>query len=277
MNIGIGPKIAVAVDKISPSLRFKLQYFHHRGCFPNLKNPKNFSEVIGSEMVSGKVNEYSELVDKLRVRDYLGSWGLSQYLPKVYGRWKNAEDIDISVCPTKFILKTNHGSGGHIICKDKSSFDLGAAMEHFKGLLSKKYTSLETQYNSIKPFVFAEEFIDDGHEIPTDYKFMCLDGKIKAILLCFDRDSDVHKLVYSKDWEKLPYVRGESYIDIDYPCPENFDEMKRIVEDIASRFTQVRVDLYNAYGKIYIGELTFTADGGILRNFTTDAIIKMGR
>ena len=72
-------------------------------------------------------------------------------------------------------------------------------------------------------------------------------------------------------------MRGESYIEMDYPCPENFDEMKRVVEGIASRFTQVRVDLYNAFGKIYIGELTFTADGGILRNFTAEAIKKMGR
>ena len=277
MNSDFWPRIALAVNKISPSLRFKLQYFHHRGSFPNLKNPKNFSEVIGSEMVSGKVNDYSELADKLRVRDHLESWGFSEYLPNIYGIWEKAEEIDITACPQQFILKTNHGSGGHIICKDKTSFDLDTAIEHFKGLLSKKYTRLETQYDSIKPFVFAEEFIYDGHEIPTDYKFMCLDGQIKAILLCFDRDANVHKLVYSKDWEKLPYVRGESYIEMDYPCPENFDEMKRVVEGIASRFTQVRVDLYNAFGKIYIGELTFTADGGILRNFTAEAIKKMGR
>lgn len=271
------PKVANLLNKISPTLRFKLQYFHHRGKFPNLKNPKDFSEIIGSEMISKKIDEFSDLVDKVKVREYLAKLGYGKYLPQIYGVWEKAEDIDLSSCPQRFILKTNHGSGGHIICNDKNELDIDSLVNHFRILLSKKYSSLETQYNSIYPLVYAEEFISDGHKIPTDYKFMCLDGKIKAILLCFDRDSDVHKLVYSDDWVRLPYIKGESYIDIEYPCPENFDEMKSIVRDIASRFTQVRIDLYNAFGRIYIGELTFTADGGILRNFTTEAIKKMGR
>ena len=136
---------------------------------------------------------------------------------------------------------------------------------------------MEPQYNSIVPLVYAEEYIDDGNVFPTDYKFMCLDGEIKAILLCFDREDSVHKLVYDVNWQKLPYIAGVSYVDRDYPKPENFEKMKEIVSEIASRFTQVRVDLYNAYGRIIIGELTFTADGGVLRNFTTQAIKEMGR
>lgn len=271
------PKIAVAINKISPSLRFKLQYFHHRGRFPNLNNPKNLSEIIGSEMISHNVDAYSDLVDKIKVRDYLKEWGLDKYLPQVYAIWKCAEDIKLNDLPDRFILKTNHGSGGHIICTDKTNFDIDMAIPHFKKLLASNYSSLETQYQLISPVVYAEELISDGHNMPTDYKFLCLDGQIKAILLCFDRDADIHKLVYNEKWEKLPYIRGTSYSDKEYPCPDNFEEMKYIVRKIASRFTQVRVDLYNSFGKIYIGELTFTADGGILRNFTTAAIKEMGR
>ena len=271
------PWIASKVNIISPRLRFALQYFHHRGHFPNLSHPKDFSEVIGAQMVNGEIDQYSDLVDKIKVRDVLTDWGFSEYLPKVYRVWERAEDIDLTDCPDKFILKTNHGSGGHVICIDKSSIDLDEVRSHFAHLMSHQYSSLETQYKSITPLVYAEEFIDDGNKIPTDYKFMCLDGRIKAVLLCFDRDANVHKLVYDCDWKKLPYIKGESYIDIEYPCPENFVKMKEIVSSIASRFVQVRVDLYNAFGKIYIGELTFTADGGVLRNFTTKAIKQMGR
>lgn len=278
MNTGkLMPWLATMFNKLSPSLRFKLQYFHHRGIFPDLKNPKNFSEVIGSQMVKRELDKYADLVDKVRVRDYIREWGFEEYLPEIYGVWGNADDIDIDNCPERFILKTNHGSGGHIICTDKKAVCLDKVKSHFSQLMSHHYSSLETQYDSITPLVYAEEFIDDGNSIPTDYKFMCLDGEIKAILLCFDRDSNVHKLVYDCEWNKLPYIKGESFIDLDFPCPENFTEMKKIVSNICKRFTQVRVDLYNAYGRIYIGELTFTADGGILRNFTFDAIKAMGR
>ena len=95
--------------------------------------------------------------------------------------------------------------------------------------------------------------------------------------MCFDRDSNVHKLVYDENWNKLPYVKEKAFVGMNYPKPKNLEEMNKIAKQIASRFVQVRVDLYNAFGKIYIGELTFTADGGILRTFTDKAIKEMGR
>ena len=272
------PWLAEKIYRISPRVGFSLQYFHHRGYFPNLKNPRDFSEVIGSQMISGEINQFSEYADKIKVRDYLTEWGWGAFLPKVYRIWNDAGDISFDGLPERFILKTNHGSGGHIICSPTSMPSLDYVKAHFRKSLKERYNGiLETQYNLIEPLVYAEEYIDDGNVFPTDYKFMCLDGEIKAILLCFDRDAKVHKLVYDVNWEKLPYIAGVSFIDRDYPKPENFEKMKEIVRDIASRFVQVRVDLYNAYGKIYIGELTFTADGGILRNFTTQAIKNMGR
>ena len=271
-------RLAEMMYKISPRLGFSLQYFHHRKAFPNLRNPKDFSEVIGAQMVNGDILTFSQYADKIKVRDAITEWGLGDYLPEVYRVWQQAEDISFDNLPEKFILKTNHGSGGHVVVSPEHQPSLEEVIQHFKESLKKKYNSImEPQYNSIVPLVYAEEYIDDGNVFPTDYKFMCLDGEIKAILLCFDRENSVHKLVYDENWQKLPYIAGVSYVDRDYPKPENFDTMKEIVAEIASRFTQVRVDLYNAFGRIYIGELTFTADGGVLRNFTTQAIKEMGR
>lgn len=274
----IMPLLAKTIYKISPRLGFYLQYFHHRGYFPNLKHPKDFSEVIGSQMVSGEIDKYTEYADKIAVRRHIENWGLKEFLPQVYKIWDDAQDICFDDLPNQFIIKTNHGSGGHIICKDKSLLDIETIRKHFDKVMNTTYNNImEPQYRAIRPMVYCEEFINDGNAIPTDYKFMCMDGEIKAILLCFDRDADVHKLVYDENWNKCPYIQGASFVNTDYPCPDNFDTMKEIVRTIATKFEQVRIDLYNAYGKIYIGELTFTADGGILRNFTTDAIKAMGR
>ena len=263
--------------KLSPRLCFSLQYFHNRHRFPNLSNPKNFSEVIGYQIVRGEIDQYYELVDKIKVRNYLAKWGFADYLPKVYKVWDNANDIDLTGLPERFIIKTNHGSGGHIICKNVNMLNVNDIKEHFDKMLHVVYNPWETQYAKIQPLVYCEEFIEDGHTIPTDFKYMCLDGEIKAILLCFDRDSNVHKLVYDENWNKLPYVKEKAFVGMNYPKPKNLEEMNKIAKQIASRFVQVRVDLYNAFGKIYIGELTFTADGGILRTFTDKAIKEMGR
>lgn len=55
----------------------------------------------------------------------------------------------------------------------------------------------------------------------------------------------------------------------DYPCPPQTEmhKMIKIAQKIAQKFEHVRVDLYDIKGKIYIGELTFTSEGGIMNYF----------
>jgi arginine/ornithine N-succinyltransferase beta subunit len=54
------------------------------------------------------------------------------------------------------------------------------------------------------------------------------------------------------------------------PRPENLEKMIEIAEKIGHGFTQVRVDLYNVKGKIYFGEMTFTAFSGMNNHFTME-------
>ena len=49
--------LAKVTTTISPKLYIKLSYLHNRGKLPNLKNPKDVSEIILSTIYSGKVNE----------------------------------------------------------------------------------------------------------------------------------------------------------------------------------------------------------------------------
>ena len=44
--------------------------------------------------------------------------------------------------------------------------------------------------------------------------------------------------------------------------PAMFEEMKKIAKDLCKPFQFVRVDLYQANGKVYFGELTFFPAGG---------------
>ena len=45
---------------------------------------------------------------------------------------------------------------------------------------------------------------------------------------------------------------------------------------LAKEFPIVRVDFYDIDGKLYFGELTFTAFGGTMTYFTKDFLLKMG-
>lgn len=271
------------VVNMSPTLYFTQLYVRYRHRWPNFKHPKDLSEIVMSEIISGKIDEFAPYVDKIKVREYIEAWGLDNYLPKLYGVWENAEDISFDTLPDKFALKTNHGCGGHLFCHDKSIFDTDSARKHMKKLLQTRYGGRqESHYRLIKPLVYAEELLEEpGVKQPFDYKFMCCDHEIKFILFTSERgttDVGVKLNAYSTNWKKLDYMRGPEASTKDYPCPPQAEmqEMIKIAQTIAQKFEHVRVDLYDIKGKIYIGELTFTPEGGIMSYFNNQGIEAAG-
>lgn len=272
-----------AVVNMSPTLYFTQLYVRYRHRWPNFKHPKDLSEIVMSEIISGKIDEFAPYVDKVKVREYIEAWGLGNYLPKLYGVWENAEDINFDTLPNKFALKTNHGCGGHMFCHDKSTFDTKSARKQMKELLQMRYGGRqEPHYRLIKPLVYAEELLEEpGVKQPFDYKFMCCDHEIKFILFTSERgatDVGVKLNAYSTDWKKLNYMRGPEASMKDYPCPPQTEmqEMIKIAQMIAQKFEHVRVDLYDIKGKIYIGELTFTPEGGIMDYFNNEGVEAAG-
>lgn len=271
------------VVNMSPTLYFTQLYIRYRHRWPNFKHPKDLSEIVMSEIISGKIDEFAPYVDKVKVREYIEAWGLGDYLPKLYGIWENAEDISFDILPDKFALKTNHGCGGHLFCHDKSTFDTESARKQMKELLQMRYGGRqEPHYRLIKPLVYAEELLEEpGVKQPFDYKFMCCDHEIKFILFTSERgttDTGVKLNAYSTNWKKLDYMRGPEASTKDYPCPPQTEmqEMIKIAQKIAQKFEHVRVDLYDIKGKIYIGELTFTPEGGIMDYFTNEGVEAAG-
>ena len=52
------------------------------------------------------------------------------------------------------------------------------------------------------------------------------------------------------------------------PQPTCFDEMINVAKKLSKGFPVVRVDLYEVDGRVYFGELTFTAHSGCLNTFS---------
>ncbi len=277
MKVKVNANLANFIYKISPSILFGLLYFRYRGKFPNFKKPKNLSEIIFSQILSGEINQYADFVDKVKVREHIKEWGLEEYLPKIYGIWNNVEEIDFDSLPQQFVLKTNNGCGSNYFCRNKNEFDIEKAKEMLSGDLTGKYSLFETQYHHIKPLIFCEELISDGcRDLPLDYKFMCCDGDVRCVLLCSDRSTNILLSTYDLEWNKLDFIRDFEKSNADFECPRNLNKMIQIAQTIAQKFVTVRVDLYDTGDRVYIGELTFTPEGGIMAYYKNDAIDFMG-
>ncbi len=247
---------------------------------PDLENPDDISEKIMSDIYHRRNDFCAPYADKVAVKEYVASKGLGHIVPKLLGVWDDARDIDWGSLPEKFALKVNHGCGYNLFCRDKATFDRESAVRKLNRWARRRFSYVETHYDSIVPKIFAEEFLDDAGNHPVDYRIYCFRGKpfVVDATICQNNDQSARfpHYIFDTEWNYRPEYSRRVYGDPErLPKPRNFDEMMRYAEILSGDFDFVRVDLYNFGGKIYFGELTFTPSGGGLGQFTDLAIREM--
>lgn len=251
-------------------------YLRLRGRKPHFNHPRDLSEWLFGEMHKQSFLRNSIYVDKVKVREYVKSKGLSHILLELYDCWENADDISFEDLPHQFALKTNNGCGGHFFCKDKTKVDIASVKKDLnKSLILKGFSFfLEPHYKAIQPLIYCEELIDTGTDAwPTDYKFTCVKGEVKDIFVATERETGHTKYItLDENWKVLNYTK-KSYLPNNVPPkPKQLEKMLQIARILAEDFKFVRVDLYENGDKIYFGELTFSPWGGYMYSYTDEAI-----
>ena len=128
----------------------------------NLKDPSTFNEKL-NYLKSQPLRDLSTvLADKVLARDEIKKTIGEKYLVPSFGIYKNANEIEFEKLPQSFILKTNHGSGWNIICRDKRTFDQNRAVKLLNRWLgfNAYYLSREKQYKNIRPLIICEELLE---------------------------------------------------------------------------------------------------------------------
>ena len=245
----------------------------------NLDNPKDLNEKIHYLIINEYGKREAELSDKIEVRNYIRKVGHDEILTKVYGVYKNFDEIDFDKLPDKFVLKTNHGSNATVICTNKENFDKARAKKILNGSLKQNFAkvALEYHYKYIKPMIMCEEYIDDGTGTnPIDYKMFCFGGKPECVLVCTGRTNVMKRDYYDLKWNYLEYAKREYRSDKIIDKPINFDKMIQLAKELSKPFDFVRVDFYNCKGKIFFGELTFSPAAGLNTTVQSKALEYLG-
>lgn len=253
------------------SIYIKLRYQFQMGQSLDLKNPRTFNEKLQWLKLHDRNPEYTKLVDKILVKDYVSSVLGPEFVIPLLGVWEKPEDIEWDSLPNKFVLKTNHSGGntGVVICKDRCTFDRMNAIKLLNASLKEDiYRNLrEWPYKDVKKRVFAEQYINPnpGATDLHDYKFFCFNGAVKYFKIDFDRQNNHHANYYNREGNLMPFGE-QAFAPI--PCkaieiPANLNQMIMLAEVIAQGKRFVRVDFYNVNGHIYFGEITFYPAGGM--------------
>lgn len=236
----------------------------------NLKNPNTFNEKIQWLKLNDRNAEYTKMVDKYEVKNYVANIIGEEYLIPTLGVWDEFDKIDFNKLPNQFVLKCTHDSGGIVICKDKEKMDINEAREKLSKSLQNNYyySWREWPYKNVKPRIIAEKYMENKNGSGlVDYKFYCFSGKCDYVMLCTERDTGNTKFYYfDRQWNIQKEMSNDGKAlgnnNLNITKPTNLDTMFEIVEKLSLGIKFVRIDLYNIDEKIYFGEYTFYPSGG---------------
>jgi len=262
---------------------------------PDLKKPQTFNEKLQWLKLYDRRPEYTTMVDKYEVKNYITERIGGEYVIPAFGVWERFDDIDFDALPDQFVLKCTHDSGGLVICRDKSTFDRKAARKKISRSLKRNYYwyGREWPYKTVKPRILAEQYMEEAaaasgvendydisceqlqrREGLLDYKFMCFNGKVRACFLDIgvigkgtDHAVEYYRNIYDRNGSPLPFKETREHYPQNIILPEQYPEMVRIAEILSAGIPHLRVDLYLVEQKIKVGELTFFHGSGISNNF----------
>lgn len=150
--------------KHNPEKMFSIWHKRSTGVPLNIDNPQTLDDKIAYMAFRTETSEWSRLADKVRVREYVEECGYGDYLPKLYGTWERADDINFDELPQAFVIKTNNASATNILVRDKSKIDVVAVRKQLDEWLKDDYgyRTCQPHYSRIKPLILAEEFLGCG-------------------------------------------------------------------------------------------------------------------
>lgn len=240
----------------------KRMYRIHMGRELNLKNPETYTEKLQWLKLYDHRREYTRMVDKYAVKDYVAEKIGPEYVIPLLGVWNRVEDIDFDSLPKQFVLKTTHDSGGIVVCKDKAALDIAKAKRQLRYFLNRNYydRNREWPYKHVPHRIIAESYMEDPKQGELrDYKFFTFGGVPKVLYIAQGRGLGGETVAdfFDMEFQHLPFTIDHNMAPVPPEKPQNFEKMKQLAAVLSEGTPQLRVDFYEVDGKIYFGEMTF--------------------
>ncbi len=261
---------------------FRIAYGHNA----DLDNPHNLMEKIYWMELHCDTSLWTKCADKFQMRQYVEECGLGSYLPKLYAKWDSSEEVSFENLPDSFVIKANNGCGTVKIITDKNSFELNEIKKELHQWLKIPfgYSGYQIHYVSIPPCIIAEELLPQDLESRSysphslvDYKVWCVNGNPEGILVTYERYNGRHYLdFYDTNWnrrrEYINFNDSFGFREETIPSPSCLSEILNMAKTLSKPFLEVRTDFYVVNGRPYIGELTFTAGMGNIKESFFDEL-----
>lgn len=249
-------------------LFLQIMYRVRTGESLNLKNPVKFNEKLQWIKLYCHKDEYSRMVDKFEVRDFIKEKLGEGLLIPLIGVYDNFDQIDFEELPNKFVLKCTHDSGGIVICRNKKSFSIEDAKKKINKSMRKNYFyhAREYPYKSVVPRIIIEEYlVDESNFELKDYKIWCFNGEPKFIAVHSGRGlkEKMEQDFFDLEWRKMNARFSKNVpLTTEVSKPETLKEMIDYSKKLSCGMPFVRIDFYDINGELFFGEITFFPNSG---------------
>lgn len=247
----------------------KRLYRYRMGRELNLDKPVFYTEKLQWLKLYDHQQEYTQMVDKYAVKEYVAEKIGKEYVIQLLGVWERVEDIDFNQLPQKFVLKTTHDSGGIIVCKNKETLNIPAVRRKLRYFLNRDYYSCnrEWPYKNVPHRIIAEAYMEDScmGEL-RDYKFFTFGGVPKVLYIAQGRGRSTQTVAdfFDMEFNHLPFTIDHDMAAVLPEKPVNFELMKELAAKLSADTPQLRVDFYEVDGRVYFGEMTFFHCSGMI-------------
>ena len=253
-------------DRLYLSLKYRVIV----GRWPDIDQPRTFTEKVQARKLRDRNPLYATIVDKSAAKPYVAGLVGDEHVIRACWTGTDLAEVDWDALPYPVVIKPTHASGlGAFLYTRQDAAEFARNGELATSWLAVDHAryNREWAYSQVKPQLLIEQMLLFGGGIPWDYRVFVFAGRVSHICLDIRKDNRGYAATYSADWEKLPFYDPD-YLPLysgDVARPANLDLMVQIAETLGAGMDFVRVDLYSDGEQIFVGELTLYPGGGFER------------
>ena len=253
--------------------QFSIDWIKNKLPNVNLENPQNLIDRINWCKIYDKDERKPIWADKISAHLELSLSSLKDIVisPAYIFRTNKFTKESFDTIPDgKWFFRCNHGSGWNMRFEKKKGNDPTYLISKLNEWLSLNYAYIggyEWQYENINRGIIVQP--DLGQLL--DWQFWCENGEIKYIQLSRKLGKNLEEFICFTDssCENTDMYLGIKPMRFKLLSKEKetYKKMKPIVEQLASDYKFVRVDLYSINDKVKFSELTFSPCSGNLISY----------
>ena len=184
-----------------------LWLFHE---LPSFRHPRTFTELIQAKKLFDRDPLLTVTADKYAVRKYVADRVGAEHLVPLIAVVDDPAELDLGSLPESFVVKATHGNNATLIVRDKACLDWPASMNAMRNWLednwyryNKEWAYKEWAYRDIPARLVVEQFLDEGGQPPTDYKFFVFSGKVRLAQVDVARFTEHQRNLFDEHWRSL--------------------------------------------------------------------------